>query len=157
MSRPGVYRNTAVYTDLGCQYVGLVALKQEDDMGYAYATHHCTSGCEEPHIEEHSDECECDLCHDNHAGEYGMHVTDGVCSRCTDEIEDNIRAGSWCLIHRRQFIDLENTICNVCEEEQYVENLLYNSAEKGIISFDGAAEMLIEYFMQPASMRGVSK
>ncbi len=155
--KPGVYRNVRAFVDLECRATGLIAMQKEDDMGYAYATHSCNSGCDEPHIDEHVDDCECDLCHDNHASEYGMHITDGVCSRCTDEIDRQIIAGLWCLPHRRMFIDCANTICNICEEEQYVENLVYKSAEQRIISFDGAADLLFEYFSEQAAKRAATK
>ncbi len=78
--------------------------------------HYCNSGCEEPHYDEHHDECECESCHDYHC-EQGMNEYDGGLSCCTDGINYGIECGSWCGTHRLPFIDLANTICNKCDEE----------------------------------------
>lgn len=83
-------------------------------MGVFYPSHHCDSACEEPHGEEHSDECICESCHEAHH-EDGMQNFVGL-QCCDDEINFMVETGKWCAKHRLPCIDIADTICAECEK-----------------------------------------
>lgn len=110
-------------------------------MGYLYPIrgHSCDSACEEPHLAEHRDDCECCLCHEGHE-DNGMWLTDGGLTCCTDHVNLLVERGEWCGKHRRPFIDLSNTICSVCEWVAFFRRCW----DKKILTGAGAMALILE-------------
>lgn len=110
-------------------------------MGYAYEMngHHCSSACEEPHLDEHLDACECGLCHENHEID-GMHITDGVLDCCTQHINLLVERKKFCPAHRMPFIDKEDTQCAKCERIEFIRTCWAHR----IITGAGAMALIVE-------------
>lgn len=87
-------------------------------MGFEYRIHDCNSGCEEPHVDEHRDDCSCEACHEGHQDE-GMQLWDGFAECCTYEINFEVSKGRWCKTHRRPFEGVG--FCEGCQEESIAE------------------------------------